>query len=1077
MPPKKITTPIPALLKDLEPFVQATVQTFHKVQSQLVCTKCTKLGTMVHIHNTTTTPPKPVFECNSCSNRPFLQTMQKEIQQAVSQPSTGVPIVTPSNTTNPPPIDMAFGTNGKRLVFGVDAFKPSSSLGAVKPVKPTAPRKPTGTKRTRRISDDAGANPPSTTTDTIDWQQLAESLQARLTALEKAHADLQQQFLHTANKNAQIEQQLLQQQKTASLQQLEVANQQQQPQQQQPLGSEDVDMSSSDFPALTTTSTTTTAAGSSGSKWANAPKAVTETNASSSPARQLSIAVRALTAPSPDQSQGFSYVYYPAKSRISRKTQRSNLSTLGVTNSRVLDIHYPSRNVVAILVHNDYRNDLITTLQATNVHHLEMYSPTDPTSLSDPQYQDLSDDEKRRIATDKHNQRLVRALPFIRTNVCRAVARCFANEGTGFYLHLTTLIHLYGGYHSLMRTLNIACINANGRLRQEAIDSVLYHSSHTDLLFITETWLAPSTSLPTHWAQYHIYGSPVIHSHRHQMGISLFINPSFTYTKLYVDTQTSPYYMICHLDSLKIYCFYLPPHPSFPNASVMSLLESVPLTPNTIFCGDFNARMGKYSGDLRWNTRGSSFAKYIRHNSLFNWNSKLQYGIPTRINYYASTNQTESSIVDYFLSQSDLIRPSLDIRTDLAVLGSDHKLMTLSFVWDDLASSSLDEPPPEPFRKRWKTSRLDEPDVRNLYIQTVQQQFHHRQLNSNLRTFLSSLTADPANISPSHHADNVDTIERLSRDFYDSIYHALDTIVTPLTPRPKTWNWFWTASLQATANLRQAYYHRWRKSCGIQKPILWAKYKQVDHQLKQEVRIARSSAYRKFCDKLDNDPHTAIPTIKRLVQAKTRSTHRFSSVQGPQHAVNEMAHYLETIYSGQSIQQPKNLPIHIKNELLTQTKCHSFFSPTSGYDMSTCPFTTSQTITAIKQLPRNKTFTSTPCLNYFDPTLPPPSRRLPPTSTVSYLPTMLPSSLHPTTYHFYFPWPNSTPFNLGIDGHPPSVPSLPHLPPTSPLPPTASTTPPFRPSTTLNILDCISTIKESTLSCSSPTPNPKLPRP
>ncbi|KAI7905495.1 uncharacterized protein BX663DRAFT_499935 [Cokeromyces recurvatus] len=144
--------------------------------------------------------------------------------------------------------------------------------------------------------------------------------------------------------------------------------------------------------------------------------------------KKFNIAIRAFTAPNEHQQQGFSYVYYPAKNRISRKIQRKNLTILGVNNSRILDIHYPSRNVVALLVHNDYRNDLINTLKLAQVNPLEDYSPTAPSSLSDPIYKDLSNDEKQKIATEKQNQRLVRALPFIRTNISKAVARFFVNE-------------------------------------------------------------------------------------------------------------------------------------------------------------------------------------------------------------------------------------------------------------------------------------------------------------------------------------------------------------------------------------------------------------------------------------------------------------------------------------------------------------------------------------------------------------------------------------------------------------------------------------------------------------------------
>ncbi|KAI8070664.1 Endonuclease/exonuclease/phosphatase [Gilbertella persicaria] len=275
-----------------------------------------------------------------------------------------------------------------------------------------------------------------------------------------------------------------------------------------------------------------------------------------------------------------------------------------------------------------------------------------------------------------------------------------------------------------MRKLSIACVNANGKLRQEAIDSILYYCKNIDILFITETWLPPDKTIPTHWQQYHIYGEPVVNSDRCQMGISLFINPLFKYSKIHVDTQKSKYFLTCHLDNLKIYCVYLPPSPSLDNATTMQILESITLTPNTILCGDFNARMGKRTGDSRWNTRGNKFSAYLDTHSLIDYNSLLQYAKPTRVVYKERSSTTETSIVDYFISQSTLVQPKLDIRTDLSVLGSDHKLMIFSFVWID--HDVRDDTPPEPLRNRWKLSRLPEMPVRTAYIQTMQQQFYSK---------------------------------------------------------------------------------------------------------------------------------------------------------------------------------------------------------------------------------------------------------------------------------------------------------------------------------------------------------------
>lgn len=195
------------------------------------------------------------------------------------------------------------------------------------------------------------------------------------------------------------------------------------------------------------------------------------------------------------------------------------------------------------------------------------------------------------------------------------------------------------------------------------------------------------------------------------------------------------------------------------------------------------------------------------------------YQIPTRINYNTHYNKIEKSIVDYFLTTFDLAQPQMNIRTDLAILGSDHKMMTLSFDHADSVNQHHDALQQ---RKRWKLVRLEEPEVQKAYIQCFIQQYSSKNLISKMDAFNLFLKNET-------HSNLIANLQ--------------DNIVTESSYRQKNWKWFWNKSLQTQANLRQACYTRWRKSVGIPKGMWWKKYKQADHNLKSMVKKARAMLY------------------------------------------------------------------------------------------------------------------------------------------------------------------------------------------------------------------------------------------
>ncbi|KAI7902137.1 uncharacterized protein BX663DRAFT_552561 [Cokeromyces recurvatus] len=115
----------------------------------------------------------------------------------------------------------------------------------------------------------------------------------------------------------------------------------------------------------------------------------------------------------------------PTKTRIPVGKLRTILRHLGISNGQLLDIHYPARNLAAILVHNDYSSELKSTLKQRGVTVDEEFDPSNGKTLMDPKYNDHSEYQRDQIGSFIHKRRLATALQHIREPVKFAVARYF----------------------------------------------------------------------------------------------------------------------------------------------------------------------------------------------------------------------------------------------------------------------------------------------------------------------------------------------------------------------------------------------------------------------------------------------------------------------------------------------------------------------------------------------------------------------------------------------------------------------------------------------------------------------------
>ncbi|ORY94364.1 Endonuclease/exonuclease/phosphatase, partial [Syncephalastrum racemosum] len=386
-------------------------------------------------------------------------------------------------------------------------------------------------------------------------------------------------------------------------------------------------------------------------------------------ARQLTVRrsaalVRHITRVDPENN-GYKYLYLYTRHRMTVSNLRNILKKLKVDNSRILDVHFPDRQVAALLVHNEYAPVFEEQMAQKGVSLNKDFDPLDPAIIRDPAMQDATLEERQEKAGVVHKSHLLAALNFIRDPVKISVARSFRRQNWITDEDLTAV------------------------LETSTVNTLTNTFPSSTLIFITETWLLSPTRYLTSWTQHHTYATPVTNTTRGRNGIALLIHPECRYP-VNILPSTSPYLLSCQIADLLIHCTYLPP--SLTNTEVETFLADLPLLThssqfNTLICGDFNARHTQLLGDRRTNASGRILRRWITEERLTCWNQQLAFGKPTFVAHRIHRQAEETSILDLFLSTCPLQDARMNISYDVD-LTSDHKPVHLSF--------SLTLPPPPP---------------------------------------------------------------------------------------------------------------------------------------------------------------------------------------------------------------------------------------------------------------------------------------------------------------------------------------------------------------------------------------------
>lgn len=146
--------------------------------------------------------------------------------------------------------------------------------------------------------------------------------------------------------------------------------------------------------------------------------------------RKIMATARAFSPPvSTDTPSGYAHVYIPRSRRLDRREVRQRFSRLGVDSSRIIDVTLPARGVVGLLVHKEYLPEFLAVLGKCKIVPLDSFDPLLPAHIADPQFNELSVNQRAALAKSINQDRCIRTLQYVREYLVPGVARYFVQLG------------------------------------------------------------------------------------------------------------------------------------------------------------------------------------------------------------------------------------------------------------------------------------------------------------------------------------------------------------------------------------------------------------------------------------------------------------------------------------------------------------------------------------------------------------------------------------------------------------------------------------------------------------------------
>lgn len=127
--------------------------------------------------------------------------------------------------------------------------------------------------------------------------------------------------------------------------------------------------------------------------------------------------------------KGYAIIYLKSTHRSQHSETRKALAILGVPQGRIIDVHFPVRGVIGLLVHKAFEQQLKDILQKAKISIDTEFSPQSAESLLESQYKDLSLEKRKEKAEELFTERMLRTCARMpKTYLGAAIIRHFVQD-------------------------------------------------------------------------------------------------------------------------------------------------------------------------------------------------------------------------------------------------------------------------------------------------------------------------------------------------------------------------------------------------------------------------------------------------------------------------------------------------------------------------------------------------------------------------------------------------------------------------------------------------------------------------